>query len=72
MIPRTVFDADTEGFREAFRKFLEQEAVPHHARWEKAGQVDRELWQKAGAMGFCARISQNSMAAQGQIFDLMQ
>lgn len=59
MIPRTVFDADTEGFREAFRKFLEQEAVPHHARWEKAGQVDRELWQKAGAMGFlCPDLSE--------------
>jgi alkylation response protein AidB-like acyl-CoA dehydrogenase len=52
MIPRTLFDSDTEGFRAAFRKFLEQEAVPFHAQWEKDGQVDRALWSKAGALGF--------------------
>jgi acyl-CoA dehydrogenase len=39
-------------FRDSFRKFLEQEAAPHHAQWEKAGQVDRNLWHKAGAQGF--------------------
>ncbi len=52
MIPSPIFDADTEGFRDAFRKFLEQEAVPHHRRWEKEGMVDRGLWTKAGEMGF--------------------
>ena len=34
------------------RKFLEQEAVPYHDQWEKDGQVSRELWQKAGELGF--------------------
>ncbi|BES72617.1 acyl-CoA dehydrogenase family protein [Marinobacter nanhaiticus D15-8W] len=52
MIPRTLFDADLEGFRDSVRKFLEQEAVPHHAQWEKDGQVSREIWQKAGELGF--------------------
>ncbi len=52
MIPRTLFDADHEGFRDAFRKFLEQEAVPYHDQWEEAGQVSRALWEKAGEMGF--------------------
>ncbi|OZG72225.1 acyl-CoA dehydrogenase [Hahella sp. CCB-MM4] len=52
MMPRPLFDSDTEGFRDAFRKFLEQEAVPHHSEWEKNGQVDRALWTKAGEMGF--------------------
>ncbi|RMF17962.1 MAG: acyl-CoA dehydrogenase [Gammaproteobacteria bacterium] len=52
MIPRTLFDADHEGFRDAFRKFLEQEAVPFHDAWEEAGQVSRALWEKAGEMGF--------------------
>ncbi len=59
MIPRTVFDSDTEGFRDAFRKFLEKEAVPFHDEWEKAGQVDRNLWRKAGEMGFlCPDMSE--------------
>ena len=52
MIPRPLFDADTEGFRDAFGKFLEKEAAPHHSRWEKEGMVARELWEKAGDMGF--------------------
>jgi len=52
MIPRTVYDADQELFRESVRKFFEAEAVPYHAQWEKEGQIDRDLWRKAGAMGF--------------------
>ncbi|MCL6415936.1 acyl-CoA dehydrogenase family protein [Aestuariirhabdus sp. Z084] len=52
MIPRTVYDSDQELFRDSVRKFLEQEAVPHHAQWEKDGQVSRELWSKAGEQGF--------------------
>lgn len=52
MIPRTLFDADLEGFRDSVRKFLEQEAAPYHEQWEKDGQVSRELWTKAGELGF--------------------
>jgi acyl-CoA dehydrogenase len=54
MIPRTVFDADHELFRDSVRKFFEIEAVPYHEQWEKDGQVSRELWTKAGAQGFLA------------------
>jgi alkylation response protein AidB-like acyl-CoA dehydrogenase len=52
MIPRTVYEPEHELFRESVRKFLETEVAPHHGAWEKAGQVDRALWQKAGAQGF--------------------
>lgn len=52
MIPRTIYDQEHEVFRESVRRFLEQEAAPHHAQWEKDGQVDRELWRKAGDNGF--------------------
>ena len=52
MIPRNLFDSDLEGFRDTVRKFLENEAIPYHAQWEKDGQVSRELWHKAGEMGF--------------------
>jgi len=54
MIPRTIFDSDHEMFRDAVRKFLEVEAVPYHAQWEKDGQVSREIWLKAGKQGFLA------------------
>lgn len=51
MIPRTLFAAEHEAFRETARRFIAREIVPHHAEWEKAGVVPRELWLKAGAAG---------------------
>jgi long-chain-acyl-CoA dehydrogenase len=39
-------------FRDAFRRFLEAEVLPHHETWEKEGIVPRAVWQKAGALGF--------------------
>ena len=56
MIPRTIFEPEHELFRDNVRKFLETEAVPHQKRWEKEGQVDRELWSKAGQQGFLAPL----------------
>ena len=57
MIPRTLFSSDHELFRDSVRKFLEQEAVPFHAQWEKTGHVDRALWNKAGEAGLlCSHI----------------
>ncbi|MFG6448855.1 acyl-CoA dehydrogenase family protein [Roseateles sp. BYS180W] len=54
-LPRLLLGDDHEGFRQAFRRFLEQEVQPHHADWETQGMVDRELWRRAGALGYlCA------------------
>lgn len=49
---RTIFEADHDLFRTAFRRFVEKEIVPHHEQWEKEGRVSRQLWQTAGAQGF--------------------
>ncbi|NMH96271.1 acyl-CoA dehydrogenase family protein [Pseudonocardia acidicola] len=49
---RTLFDADHEAFRGAFRKFLDVEVVPHQEEWERAGIVPRELFATAGRSGF--------------------
>lgn len=51
MIPRTVFEEEHELFRSSVRKFLEDEIVPHHERWEEEGQVERSAWLKAGELG---------------------
>ena len=48
---RTLFDADHDAFRETCRAFCDKEIAPHHAEWERAGIVPRELWEKAGALG---------------------
>lgn len=52
MIKRTAFESEHEMFRDSFRKFLLEEAVPYHEQWEKDGQVSRDFWRKAGAMGY--------------------
>ncbi len=52
MIPRSLFNADHEAFRDSFRRFIDKEIAPHHERWEDQGYVDREVWNKAGANGF--------------------
>ena len=52
MIARSIFNADHDSFRDAFRRFAERELTPHHERWEEQGYVDREVWLKAGVNGF--------------------
>ncbi len=39
-------------FREAYRKFIEQEIKPNMEEWRKAGIVDRSAFKKAGDQGF--------------------
>src|SRR3990167_3401837 len=57
MIPRTIFSSEHEQFRDSVRRFLEQEAVPFHAQWEKDGHIDRALWNKAGEAGMlCSHL----------------
>jgi alkylation response protein AidB-like acyl-CoA dehydrogenase len=46
-----LYEGIHEEFRDLCREFLAREAVPHHAAWEKAGLVDREVWRRAGAAG---------------------
>ncbi|XP_019964767.2 long-chain specific acyl-CoA dehydrogenase, mitochondrial [Paralichthys olivaceus] len=48
---RRIFDEDHDLFRQNVRRFFQEEVVPYHAEWENAGQVSRELWEKAGEQG---------------------
>ncbi len=51
MIERTLFREEHNLFRDSVRRFVEREITPHHASWEEAGMVPRELWLKAGDAG---------------------
>ncbi len=68
MIPRTVFEPEHELFRESVRKFLETEAAPFYSQWEKDGQVDRQLWYKAGEQGFLAPTAPEQYGGVGVDF----
>jgi len=41
-------------FRDALRRYLAREVVPHIEEWEEAGIVPREAWKKMGEQGFLA------------------
>lgn len=45
------FQEEHKIYRDQVRRFVLQEIVPHHARWENEGVVDRSLWRAAGAHG---------------------
>ncbi|MBN9003946.1 MAG: acyl-CoA dehydrogenase family protein [Rhizobiales bacterium] len=42
-------------FRANVRRFVREEVAPHADAWRARGYIDRDLWRKAGALGFlCA------------------
>lgn len=60
MIPRQLFNADHEEFRQNLRRFLAAEVLPRHAAWEEQGFVDRDIWRRAGELGFlCTNMPEN-------------
>jgi acyl-CoA dehydrogenase len=51
-VERDLFGEEHDLFRQAFRQFVDREVVPHQARWNQAGIVDRSAWRAAGRAGF--------------------
>ena len=43
MLPRKLFNAEHEAFRETVRKFYEKEVVPNIEKYEQQQHVDRDL-----------------------------
>src|SRR5512140_2735483 len=44
-------DEELAMYRDAVRKFVAAEFVPHEERWRKQQHVDRDAWCKAGERG---------------------
>ena len=64
--PTSIYEQEHEDFRRTARSFLEKEVIPFHEQWEKDGQVDREVWRKAGATrAALLRRRRGSTAAPG-------
>ena len=47
----SIYEQEHEDFRATARAFMEKEVRPFHDQWEQDGQVDREVWRKAGEAG---------------------
>src|SRR6202162_5773770 len=52
MDDRGVFSSDHQAFRKTIRRFIEEEVAPYHYEWEGQRGLPRELWRKAGKLGF--------------------
>lgn len=51
-LPRLLpFTEEHNRFREMVADFIAKECVPRHEEWEKAGEVSRDVWEKAGQLG---------------------
>jgi acyl-CoA dehydrogenase len=69
---RTLFSEEHQAFRKAFRQFADREIVPNQSKWREQGQVDREIWRKAGAQGFlCTWMDEKYGGAGGDFIYAM-
>ena len=65
MLPRKLFNADHEAFRDTVRKFYEKEVVPNIEKYEQQQHVDRDLWNKAGALGLLCTTMPEAYGGSG-------
>lgn len=57
---------ELELFGDSVARFFKTEFVPHQARWDKQGYIDREAWNTAGEMGIlCASVPEQYGGAGG-------
>jgi alkylation response protein AidB-like acyl-CoA dehydrogenase len=52
VIPRSLFTAEHETFRDSVRRFMEAEVKPFDERWQEQGYADKAVWRKAGENGY--------------------
>lgn len=65
---RTIFTKDHDMFRDNFRKWLEKEVVPFHEKWEEQQQVPKEIWRRAGELGFLCPSQAEEYGGMGADF----
>lgn len=66
------YNEDHEAFRAVVRQFTEKEITPNAHEWDLAGEVPRELYNKAGAIGFFGDGFEAEYGGHGQRDALMR
>jgi len=51
VLPRSIFDATHDAFRQKVRAFLHDEVVPEYGEWRAAGRPSDRFWKGVGALG---------------------
>lgn len=65
MIRRRIFEPEHEQFRAGVRRWAEAELAPHGERWRRAGMVPREVWQRAGELGYLCLWADEAFGGAG-------
>jgi alkylation response protein AidB-like acyl-CoA dehydrogenase len=65
---RKLYNEEHELFRQSVRQFFETEVAPFHDGWEVQGHVDRQVWNKAGAMGILCTTAPEAYGGAGVDF----
>ncbi len=65
---RKIFTEEHEMFRETIRDYIKSELVPRYDEWEKAGQVPREVWKRAGELGWLCPTAEERYGGMGADF----
>lgn len=65
---RPFMTEEHEQLRKSVQKFLQKEAVPYIAEWEKEKQVPRSFWRKAAAQGLIAPSVEEKYGGLGADF----
>ena len=71
--PRPLFTPEHVAFRDQVRRFIAKEITPHHAAWEEAHGVPREVWKRAGNAGLlcCWLPEQEGGLGADRLFDFI-
>jgi long-chain-acyl-CoA dehydrogenase len=59
---------ELETFRDAVRRFVATELVPHEDAWRKQQHVDKSAWRKAGELGLLLTDVDDSLGGGGGTF----
>ena len=66
------FTDDHQAYRNVVRQFTENEITPHVHEWDVAGEVPRDLYKKAGAIGLFGDGFDEEYGGHGQRDALMR
>lgn len=64
-----LFTEEHELFRQAFRRFIEKEILPHYDEWEKRGETPRSIWKKLGEQGYLCPWLEEQYGGPGGTFE---
>lgn len=66
---RNIYSEEHEIFRDAFRKYVQNEVAPYLEEWEEKGEVPRGAWQGLGEQGFLCPWLEEQYGGSGVGFE---